>query len=252
MSDWQQFDAELENWARAGEPATLWWRDDDAAADSSQLKQLVSIADKNRIPLHLAVIPARLEDTAAQVINASAYTRVLQHGFAHIDHAPKGNGSWELGDHRPVEQVLDELRRGAQILQSAFGDKFLAVQVPPWTRISPAVAARLPEAGFSVLSLEGLRRETNFDSYVKVINPHCDPIRWKDNARFKGDKWVLDSLAAHLKNRRQPGADRTEPTGLCTHHMDHDDALWTFLEKFADHTSALPHLRWLSLDEAIK
>lgn len=249
MTNWQDLDEELDQWHNAAEPATLWWRDDDAAKDVPALERLIAVAEKAAVPLHLAVIPAILQDRAAELINNSPYTRVLQHGFSHTDHAPKGQGSWELGDHRPLDIVIEELKKGAQVLRKNFPDKFLPVQVPPWTRISPEVAAQLSSAGYVALSMEGNRRQNLFDSYVKVINPHCDPIKWKENAKFKGTQRVLDELVGHLKDRRAPAGDRDEITGLCTHHRDHSEELWEFLELFTLKTARHTGARWVFLDD---
>lgn len=249
MTDWKDLDREFDRWAAAGAPATLWWRDDDASKNLPQLARLVALADDTKTPLHLAVIPGLLENAAADVINASPFTRVLQHGYRHVDYAPKGQGSWELGDHRPIEVVLAELKQGSDLLREAFADKFLPVLVPPWTRISHKVAAHAQQAGFSILSLEGRRRECQYDSYVNVINPHCDPIKWKQNARFKGTSRVLNELLEHLSDRRADGGDRDEATGICTHHMDHSEELWEFLELYTRRTSAHKGARWITLDE---
>jgi len=250
MATWQQLDEELDLWHRAGTPATLWWRDDDACVLTPQLQQLVDLADKTDVPLHLATIPAQLEAGAIDYIVKSPNTRVLQHGFAHIDHAPKGEGSWELGDHRPLEKVCAELRRGYDILEQAFADKFLPILVPPWTRCSENVMAALPGLGLKAYSAEGFRRaDSNGD--VKIIHAHCDPIKWKQNARFKGTERVLSDVVDHLQKRRLGQCDQSEPTGLCTHHMDHSSELWQFLDEFLSHTKTHPGARWIFLDEEL-
>ncbi len=247
MASWQELDDELDKWYQAGASATLWWRDDDACELTPQLKQLVEIADKFDVPIHLAVIPARLEAGATAYLAQSPNTRILQHGYAHIDHAPNGEGSWELGSHRPLETVLAELRQGYEILDAAFGEKFLPVLVPPWTRFSDKLMPLLPEIGFKAYSAEGFRSQNN-DFNVKVIHAHSDPIKWKKNARFKGAERVLGDFLNHLQKRRSGECDPSEPTGLCTHHMDHSPELWQFLERFTRHTNNHPGAKWIFLD----
>lgn len=251
MATWQKLDEELARWQQAGRMATLWWRDDDASILTPQLKQLVEIADAAEIPLHLAVIPARLEADAAQYLRASPNTRILQHGYAHMDHAPKGQGSWELGDHRPLDVVINELRLGHEILADAFGVKFLPVLVPPWTRFSEKLRPYLSEIGFKAYSAEGLRDAGQHLAGLKTIHAHCDPIKWKQNARFKGCDRVEDDIVEHLQMRRTGKCDPSEPTGLCTHHMDHQADLWQFLADFTAHTAAHPAVRWIALEEEL-
>ncbi|VAV96553.1 hypothetical protein MNBD_ALPHA08-760 [hydrothermal vent metagenome] len=248
MATWQDLENELDHWHQAGKTATLWWRDDDACALTPQLEKLIEIADIANIPVHLAVIPARLEDDATKFLLASENTRILQHGFAHIDHAPKGEGSWELGDHRPLEIVVGELKQGFDILHVAFGEKFLPVLVPPWTRFSDQLRPFLPDVGLKAYSAEGERERHDGVSRLKTIHAHCDPIRWKHNARFKGAERVLDDFVAHLGKRRLNQCDATEPSGLCTHHMDHSLELWQFLPTFFERTKSHPAVDWISIE----
>ena len=158
MATWQEFEQELNIWRDNGDVATLWWRDDDAAALTPALEKLAAISDKYELPIHLAAIPARIKQAMVERVLQSTNLWVLQHGFAHLDHAPKGAGSWELGDHRPMQDIANELHDGFAVLTAAFGNKFIPVQVPPWTRISPTVAKELPAIGFKALSVEGNAR----------------------------------------------------------------------------------------------
>lgn len=248
MSDWQVLINELDQWHDAGKVATLWWRDDDACVLTPQLEQLIAIADNAGVPVHLAVIPARLEEPATEFLLKSPNTRILQHGFAHIDHAPKGEGSWELGDHRPLEAVEKELRQGFRILHAAFGDKFLPVLVPPWTRFSEKLHPILSQVGFKAFSAEGFRDKRKNANGVQTIHAHCDPVKWKQNARFKGVQRVAEDFASHLKKRRLGQCDPTESTGLCTHHMDHSAELWAFLPEFLQVTTSHPAVKWIGLE----
>ena len=251
MADWQKLIQELDLWRDAGKVATLWWRDDDACVLVPQLQQLVSIADDADVPVHLAVIPARLEDDATEFLLNSPNTRILQHGFAHIDHAPAGEGSWELGDHRPLETVVKELSEGFEILHRAFGDKFLPVLVPPWTRFSDKLTPFLSQIGLKAYSGEGVRPQKKNSNGIQIIHAHCDPIRWKQNARFKGIERVAGDFADHLKKRRLGQCDPTEPTGLCTHHMDHSPELWAFLPEFLQLTGNHPAVKWIGLESEL-
>jgi hypothetical protein len=157
MASWSDLERELDGWTDASLTATLWWRDDDAAALNPDIERLVALANAHRVPLHLAAIPLDLSDDLVAALQGSAVVRVLQHGYAHVDHAPKGAGSWELGDHRPRDAVLEDLALGVDRLGTAFGERFLPVLVPPWTRIDPALVAHLPDVGLAALSMEGTR-----------------------------------------------------------------------------------------------
>lgn len=252
MASWSDLERELDGWADAGLTATLWWRDDDAAALNPDIERLVALADAHRVPLHLAVIPRDLSDELVAALENSAVVRVLQHGYAHLDHAPKGAGSWELGDHRPQSLVLDELTLGFAQLRTAFGVRFLPVLVPPWTRIHASLVARLPEVGLMALSMEGARATRFAARSVVTLNAHCDPIKWKGGARFTGTERALDEIVRHIAARRQGQADVIEPTGLCTHHLAHDDETWDFVNALITRTLGHKAVRWIGIEAELE
>jgi hypothetical protein len=165
---------------------------------------------------------------------------------------PKGAGSWELGDHRPQSAVLEELALGFARLGQAFGERFLPVLVPPWTRIDPALIARLPEVGLMALSMEGARTTRFAARNVVTLNAHCDPIKWKGGARFTGTERALDEIVRHLAARRQGRADVAEPTGLCTHHLAHDAETWHFVEALIERTLGHKAVRWIGLEAELE
>jgi hypothetical protein len=112
MASWSDLGRELDRWAGEGLTATLWWRDDDAAKLTPEIERLVALAGAFGVPLHLAAIPLDLSDALVAALKGSANVRVLQHGYAHVDHAPRGAGSWELGDHRPQAGCSKSWRSG--------------------------------------------------------------------------------------------------------------------------------------------
>jgi len=156
MTGWRELEAALDACAARGEAIRLWWRDDDAGREHPALERLIELAERRDLPLALAVVPLWLEPPVQALIAASAGTTVLQHGFAHADHAPPGAKSVELGG-RDLATVTDELRAGRALLIDAFGATCLAVLVPPWNRLDPGLIERLTECGFAGLSTFGRR-----------------------------------------------------------------------------------------------
>ena len=103
--------------------------------------------------------------------------------------------------------------------------------VPPWNRIDAAVAEQLANLGLTGLSSYSPRAtETPFPGLAQV-NCHCDIMRWKPTRGFLGEEETLTLLAAHLRQRRLGEVDPAEPSGILTHHLVHDDAAWTFLDR---------------------
>lgn len=242
----QSLHDELDRWSALGKRATLWWRDDDAGADTPALRRLLSYAASHEVPLGLAVIPAKLADDATRAIAACERCTVMQHGYAHHDHAPAGEKRSELGTHRALRGIADELSRGREVLEAAFGARFAPVLVPPWNRIAAEVASALPALGYRGLSTFGPRRERMPAAGLVQCNTHVDVIAWHDGRSFVGDDRAAALLATHLASRREGRVDPEEPTGLLTHHLDFDAAAWAFIEQTFAVTRGHPAVRWVA------
>ncbi len=251
MTSWAELDLELDRWSAVGRAAILWWRDDDAAEQTAAVDRLLAVAEATHVPLHLAVVPANETDALAEAVEGCSQAWVLQHGFAHTNHAGRGEGAWELGLHRPATVVLDELRAGFGMLRSRHKGRFLPVLVPPWNRIAADLLPSLPELGFAGLSLFAPRRKRCPAPGLIEINPHCDPIKWRGGARFTGVERALDDFARHLTARRLGRADADEPTGLVTHHLGMDAAGWDFVEELVRRTGAHPAARWVAVGDLL-
>jgi len=241
---WQDLEYEIGKSADAGLTVEFWWRDDDAADDVGALKQLTALAASEGVPLAAAVIPAALTDEGAARLLESDQVTVLQHGFAHTNHAGPAEKKAELGDHRPADAVLAELRAGSETLQTAFGARALPVLVPPWNRISDTVTGGLANAGFAGLSLYKPREtETPADGVLQV-NSHIDLIDWRVTRKFIGTGAALAHACEHIAAKREGRADAAEPTGLLTHHLVMDMAAWAFAGTFIRRTRNMPGVLW--------
>lgn len=250
MSAWAQLDRELDAWREGGQRATLWCRDDDACRDTPALQRLLGCARAAQVPVALAVIPAALEPSLVAAVRAADVATVVQHGYAHRNHAPAEGRPWELGAHRPVGAIVDELGQGRAILARAFGERFAPVLVPPWNRIAPEVIRRLPEAGFRGLSTFGPRRAVCAAPGVVQCNTHVDLIAWHSGRVFVGVDPAIGRLVAQLQARRTGTADAAEPTGILTHHLDLDEAGWRFLSDLVERTRGHAAVEWLHARDA--
>ena len=250
MTPWQQLDRELDAWRDGGRRATLWCRDDDACRDSPALQQLLGIATAVQVPIALAAIPAGLEPSLVDAVAASNIVTVIQHGYAHRNHAPPGARKSELGTHRAVGAIVEDLRQGRAALAGGFGERFAAVLVPPWNRIAPEIVLRLPDAGFHGLSTFGPRAAVSPAGGLTQCNTHVDLIAWRDGRVFVGADHAIGCLLEHLKARREGRADVSEPSGILTHHLDLDDAGWRFLTELMARTREHGAVEWLSVNAA--
>ncbi|MEM8731215.1 MAG: polysaccharide deacetylase family protein [Pseudomonadota bacterium] len=249
---WSALTDELSVWSDAGRQATFWWRDDDATRAGPRLSRLLSLSEQHAAPVALASVPRDVDTSLKPALDSAPRAYVLQHGYAHINHA-KGtdvSGAWEMGLQRPLEVVSGELEAGWQRLSDLVGpDRALPVLVPPWNRIDPVVTAHLPALGFRGVSTYGPRAACEVVPGLCQVNTHCDPIKWKGGARFTGTGKAVTFLTAHLAARRRGEVDPTEPTGLVTHHIDHDEAVWMFCDALLGILNAHSGARVLSPTE---
>ena len=246
--DFDDLTRELDFWAGLGRTATFWWRDDDATEPTEALTRLLDLSDIHRIEVAVAVIPATASNTLPRVLGAREHVAVLQHGYAHKNHARPGAKSVECGGDRPVEVVLEELAEGGRLLEELFGagrERILAV---PWNRIERPVLEGLAGIGFHGASAYGPRVKMGGAGLV-VANAHVDPMNWRER-RFAGLDKALSSVLGELDARRTGTTEAEEPIGLLTHHLDHDAGFWDFLDALFRVATAHPAARWITVSEA--
>ena len=244
MDPWKILATELDAWAASGKIADLWWRDDDAVNVGSKLDKLISITETTG--LLLAVIPAHAKAELAIAVNGVSHVKAAQHGYAHINHAERGKGlgAWELGLHRGEQVVLEELDLGRTRLEELFESNFIPVIVPPWNHMDSALLAPVASRGYGGVSGFGPRESSMQACGFAIVNSHCDPIRWKTGAEFKGELKTINQLVEHLHARRSGTVDAAEPTGYLTHHIDMSDDSWAFSEQLVQQINDHPSARW--------
>ena len=252
MDDWTALESELDTWQRLGRVATLWWRDDDATHVTPALRELARLSLTYQAPVACAVIPARATRELVCYLGEVHGCKVLQHGYEHKNHAPAGAKRAEYGEHRTVREIVLELKTGFSTMSSLFGKMFLPVLVPPWNRLDDALLPSLEQCGFSGLSTFAPRRSARPVSGLRQTNCHVDLLDWRGSRGFKGRLLVVGELTRHLSARRSETVDSCEPTGLLSHHLNHDAASWRFLEELFERTASHPAVTWLNGARALR
>ena len=247
QSHWRDLDGELDAWSARGEVATLWWRDDDAITVTPQLRSLCRLSEHSRVPLSLAVIA---RDADRTLLDLPPQCLVMQHGWAHCNHAPEGQKSSEFGEHRSLDERCHELAAGRKRLQALFGELFVPIFVPPWNRVGADLTAALASLKFAGLSTFEARHNAWARPNVAQVNCHIDPIDWRSGGTFRGEAWTVRRLVEVLRARRLADIDASEPTGLLTHHLRHDESFWPVLKRLFEFLSHRRHcVRWLPANE---
>jgi len=232
MTRWHDLESALDRCAAEGHGVTFWWRDDDAGRSMPALDQLLSLAARFGAPIGLAVIPTTLDDLALTRIMSEPLATPLLHGLAHHNNAQSGEKKSEFPASRSLELMRDDVRYGFHLLRAAFGGRALPVLVPPWNRLATALIPALPTIGIAGLSRYLARDAAMAAPMLRQVNCHVDLIDWQSTRGFIGEEAALRLVLANLDARRSGVADPGEPIGLLSHHQNHDDACWSFLEAF--------------------
>jgi predicted glycosyltransferase len=229
--DWLPLDRALSRAKDRNCPVAFWWRDDDAVADTPRLCRLLGLARRVEAGLALAAIPAGLEPSLAARLKEEERVYGLVHGTSHANHAPPGEKKAEFGSHRAVDIMADEAGRSLHAAREMLGAKLLPVFVPPWNRIAPELAPLLPRLGYEALSAFRDRRAAHPAPGLLQVNAHVDPIDWHGTRSLADPARIVTDLADAVERRIARQADPGEPIGFLTHHLVHDEAVWTFCEK---------------------
>jgi len=242
---WNWLDRELDRWSESGQRADFWWRDDDAVNVGHELEYLLQLSETRACPLSLAVIPANLDPRLANYLQNYPLTSVMQHGYSHQSHAEPGTRKLELGGSRSTTDLISDLERGFDIMQHQFAGRFTPVLVPPWNRIDKRVTERLTNMGFIGISTMRVRRKASPAPGLLQVNTHLDPINWRHQRGFIGLYPAIAILVQHLAARRSGYRDIAEPTGILSHHLVHNDAVWRFLDDLFAFLNEHPAVNWI-------
>lgn len=217
---------ELARWEALGETPRLWWRDDDAGDAGAALERLLRAAAG--LPLSLAVVPHGATAALARRLTGEARITVSQHGVDHRNHREPGSPAGEYPPGLAITRMAEHIRQGEQYLRRC--GIFPRFYTPAWNRIDGMLAEALPLAGFHDLSGWN-EEESNCCAGLNRLDVHIGLLRWRGGARFRGERRILDDLRRQLELRRTE-REFERPIGLLTHHLDHDEAAWNFLDWF--------------------
>ncbi|MBB4003685.1 MAG: polysaccharide deacetylase [Aurantimonas endophytica] len=220
--------ARLDAARQAGCRLHLWWRDDDVEAPGAALDRLLALRRATAVPLALAAIPAGSGRALADRLFGEADVALLQHGLCHENHAPGSEKRAEFGDHRPPGVMREEVAAGHAALAGLFPRQLLPVFVPPWNRVGAGFRTALPGLGLPVLSIFGPAA----GAPPHQVNTHLDIIDWR--ARRGLSPAEADARLAGEIARRTAAGSLSEPIGLLSHHLQHDEAAWTLLAGLLD------------------
>jgi hypothetical protein len=160
------------------------------------------------------------------VTDHAAHLRPVVHGWAHKNHAAPPEKRSEFGT--PRDRATQDAADGLDRLTELFGAQLQPMFVPPWNRIHRTLLAQLPALGYRAVSTFAPRQTPFAAPGLLQINTHLDPVDWRGTRGLAQMEALLHPVHAHLAARRLGKADATEPYGLLTHHLIHDEDVWNF------------------------
>jgi hypothetical protein len=251
-STWQPLIDRLDRHEAAGKTFDFWLRDDDAVEPTAALDRLLDLADRYSVPLALAVIPAHTDERLSRHLTGRGAVGVAVHGWSHRNHAPVGEKSQELGAHRSRQVILGELSAGYARLQALYLSAFVPLLVPPWNRIDVGLIAGLPAIGFRALSVFGPEtggkpHRTFVHPGLTIINTHVDVMDWHGTRGCRDHAEIVGDIVRRLDQTGEGGG----ATGILTHHLVHDESVWTFLQTLFEITTPHPACRWRKIADLI-
>ena len=216
---------ELARWKASGHAPVVWWRDDDARRPTPALDRLLTLSSRFEAPITVAAVPDGDIQALAQACRAVDGVELAIHGFRHENRAASGRPSGEVNDLERLADVVLELGTALDVFRRAGARASLFV--PPWNNAHPTLKAALALHGLELSCYGEFRSE---DASAR-LDTHLDVMRWKPEPRFRGAARFLLRARRQLVERRLKML-WDEPLGLLTHHLDHDDDAWRFLEAF--------------------
>jgi hypothetical protein len=216
---------ELQLWTASGHAPVFWWRDDDARETTAALDRLLDLSHRFQAPITIAAVPDGDIKALARACRGVQDVELAIHGFRHENRAPPGQPSGEVNDADRLADVMLELGTALDVFRRAGLRPSLFV--PPWNNAHPTLKKAVELRGLSLSRYGELRSGEE----PTRLDAHLDVMRWKPAPRFRGALRFLLRARRALAERRLKGL-WDEPLGLLTHHLDHDERVWRFLEAF--------------------
>jgi hypothetical protein len=224
--DWHPLKAELAIWRAQSRSLPIWWRDDDAIELTPALERLAAMAGTLTLPVHLAIIPKLAKPILPAFTNTHDEIIPIVHGWQHINHAPDGAKKAEFG--HPRKAAATEAALALNRMQELFDQRLLPIFVPPWNRLDAGLLPVLSQAGYMGVSTYLPRAGRVAAPGLVQINTHIDPIFWRGGRGLVPPSELVSHIVQQLQDRRHGMTDTQEPMGFLTHHLVHDEDIWTF------------------------
>lgn len=190
--------------------AALVVRFDDVRTLGPRLERIWNVMERRGVPLHLEVVPAWLDEAAADRIAERARrcdipVAVHQHGAAHVNHGTPTR-RFEFGDSRGLEPQLADIRKGREVLEARLPDLFEPVFSPPWNRYGASTLEALALAEFVAFS-SAVRPGAPTQASVACVPMTLDPVQWRPSPKHQPWEDIQLELATSLEREGFAGLE---------------------------------------------
>ncbi len=223
----------------------LFFRADDIAAPYINYHRMMALFLRYRVPLCLAVVPtwitrARWESMKPYRKEGGNFFCWHLHGYRHQNHELTGKKQ-EFGPGRSRFDISHDLVKGYSRLESILGNDAFPVFTPPWNRCSKETMQELKKMGFKAISRShGAQPEP--PQGLKDVRIHVDLHTRKDTTPQLG--W--EKLLKEFQNGIESGT-----CGIMIHHMQMNEAAFTFLELLLELFSKNPQLEMVNYRDLV-
>ena len=221
--------AALEALASQQKTVKVFFRDDDVDEEEAALRKLLTLFAELEAPINLEIIPAQLTTEAIRLLREAQGRHpkgieLNQHGWQHVNHEPAGR-KCEFGASRSFTEQLDDIAKGREVLEQAFGKAFSPVFTPPWNRCTEATYRALDQLGFLALSkLSGGEPVAGYT--FRELSVTLDLFRWKGGAMMKAPDEFIRELTGQLQDM--------DTVGIMLHHKVMDENAFALIGKLVE------------------
>lgn len=221
----------------------VFFRNDDVDVDEPALRQLLATFTELKAPLNLEVIPGRLMETCVALLKEYSRSQfeLHQHGWQHISHETVDR-KCEFGASRSYEQQLNDIARGQQRMNEAFGQSWSRVFTPPWNRCTEETYRALDQLGFEGLSKDSSKPLVTGYRF-REISVTFDLYRWKGEPAMKSPENVFGELAVQVR--------KLDTVGIMLHHKVMDAVAFAFLQQLTETLRACPNVRFHTIQNLL-
>jgi len=216
------------------------FRDDDASELVPELQQLVDIFNSVKIPLHIAAIPARLNEETASFLLDQKYIEIGQHGYSHTNHATRGLS--EFSPNRSYSQQYKDIRNGKERMQQLFGCDFQPIFTPPFHGFNKNTLRCIQELGFKTFSSIQSLLFGRYAYGFKEVSVNLDPIaQYEPQIIYKSEDTFLSEILETARTQRY--------LGFNLHHRTMTEAFANQLQNLLYMLRRQPNVKFFHLSQ---